>query len=39
MAGRIPAGAQRAAAAPEMEDVFVQNLNYAADVLSKVGDP
>ncbi|KAM6921195.1 putative hydroxypyruvate isomerase [Xenentodon cancila] len=35
MAGRVPADAQRTAAAAEMEDVFVQNLNYAADVLAK----
>ncbi|XP_061593390.1 putative hydroxypyruvate isomerase [Cololabis saira] len=35
MAGRVPAGAQRAAVASEMEDVFVQNLTYAADVLAK----
>lgn len=36
MAGRIPVDAHRAAVAREMEDVFVQNLNYAADVLAKV---
>ena len=38
MAGRVPADAQRAEASSEMEKVFVKNLSYAADVLSKVGD-
>lgn len=37
MAGRIPSGANRALVAREMEDVFVQNLNYAADLLFKEG--
>jgi len=37
MAGRIPVDSHRTAAAKEMEAVFVQNLSYAADVLSKVG--
>uniref|UniRef100_A0A3B5Q235 Putative hydroxypyruvate isomerase n=1 Tax=Xiphophorus maculatus TaxID=8083 RepID=A0A3B5Q235_XIPMA len=37
MAGRIPVDAHRAAVSREMEDVFVQNLNYAADVLAKEG--
>ncbi|KAG8003234.1 putative hydroxypyruvate isomerase [Nibea albiflora] len=37
MAGRVPVGSQRTAVAKEMEGVFVQNLNYAADVLSKEG--
>ncbi len=38
MAGRVPLNSNRTAVAKEMEAVFVQNLNYAADVLSKVGD-
>lgn len=38
MAGRVPVGAQRAAVAPEMEETFVENLRYAADLLSKVPD-
>lgn len=38
MAGRVPAGSSRAAVAAEMEAIFVQNLKYAADVFSKVGD-
>ncbi|KAM4575317.1 putative hydroxypyruvate isomerase [Fundulus diaphanus] len=37
MAGRIPVGSHRATVAREMEDVFVQNLSYAADILSKEG--
>ncbi|KAM4628725.1 putative hydroxypyruvate isomerase [Polymixia lowei] len=37
MAGRIPLGSDRAAVTMEMETVFVQNLKYAADVLSKEG--
>lgn len=37
MAGRIPVGSHRAAVAKEMEAIFVQNLIYAADILSKVG--
>ncbi|KAE8293859.1 putative hydroxypyruvate isomerase [Larimichthys crocea] len=37
MAGRVPVGLQRTAVAKEMEGVFVQNLSYAADVLSKEG--
>ncbi|XP_029355153.1 putative hydroxypyruvate isomerase isoform X1 [Echeneis naucrates] len=37
MAGRVPVGADRTAVAKEMEAVFVQNLSYAADVLSKEG--
>lgn len=39
MAGRVPVGSHRTAVAKEMEAIFVQNLNYAADVLSKVSDP
>ncbi|XP_071342898.1 putative hydroxypyruvate isomerase isoform X2 [Trachinotus anak] len=35
MAGRVPDGSHRTAVAKEMEAIFVQNLNYAADVLSK----
>lgn len=38
MAGRIPAGASRSAVSREMEEVFVQNLRYAAEILSKVSD-
>lgn len=38
MAGRVPAGSHRAAVVKEMEAVFVQNLRYAADVLSKAGE-
>ncbi|XP_030289595.1 putative hydroxypyruvate isomerase [Sparus aurata] len=38
MAGRVPLGSNRQAVVEEMEAVFVQNLNYAADILSKVGD-
>lgn len=38
MAGRVPVGSQRIAVAQEMENTFIQNLRYAADVLSKVGD-
>lgn len=37
MAGRVPAGSQRAAVVKEMEATFVQNLSYAADILSKEG--
>lgn len=37
MAGRIPVGSNRAVVAKEMEAIFVQNLNYAADLLSKEG--
>ncbi|XP_034002277.1 putative hydroxypyruvate isomerase [Trematomus bernacchii] len=37
MAGRVPMGSQRKAVAKEMEAVFVQNLKYAADILSKEG--
>lgn len=38
MAGRFPAGSQQPEVAAQMEAVFVQNLKYAADVFSKVGD-
>lgn len=37
MAGRVPGGSHRTAVAKEMESIFVQNLNYAADILSKEG--
>lgn len=37
MAGRVPAGSQRSAVAREMENTFIRNLRYAADVLSEVG--
>ena len=38
MAGRVPVGSDRAEVASEMESTFVQNLQYAADVLMKVND-
>lgn len=38
MAGRVPLGSHRGAVDKEMEAVFVQNLKYAADILSKVSD-
>lgn len=38
MAGRVPVGSPRAAVAQQMEDTFIQNLRYVADVLSKVDD-
>uniref|UniRef100_A0AAX7UR76 Putative hydroxypyruvate isomerase n=1 Tax=Astatotilapia calliptera TaxID=8154 RepID=A0AAX7UR76_ASTCA len=37
MAGRVPVDSDRATVAKEMEAVFVQNLKYAADILSKEG--
>ncbi|XP_055363835.1 putative hydroxypyruvate isomerase isoform X11 [Betta splendens] len=37
MAGRLPVGSTRSAVAKEMEAIFVQNLKYAADLLSKEG--
>ncbi|KAK9520010.1 hypothetical protein VZT92_022697 [Zoarces viviparus] len=37
MAGRVPAGSHRREVNEEMEDIFVENLNYAADILSKEG--
>ncbi|KAM8874570.1 putative hydroxypyruvate isomerase isoform 2-T2 [Spinachia spinachia] len=37
MAGRVPDGSNRRTVAKEMETIFVQNLNYAADILSKEG--
>ncbi|AWP11362.1 Hydroxypyruvate isomerase isoform 2 [Scophthalmus maximus] len=37
MAGRVPVGSHRTAVAKEMEAIFVQNLTYAADILSKEG--
>lgn len=37
MAGRVPVGSHRSTVAREMENTFIQNLRYAADVLSKVG--
>lgn len=36
MAGRVPDGSNRTTVAKEMEAIFVQNLNYAADIFSKV---
>lgn len=38
MAGRFPEGSRLPQVAARMEAVFVQNLKYAADVFSKVGD-
>lgn len=38
MAGRVPVGSQRTSVAREMENTFIQNLQYAADLLSKVAD-
>ncbi|TNN77463.1 putative hydroxypyruvate isomerase [Liparis tanakae] len=35
--GRVPEGSHRTAVAKEMEAIFVQNLNYAADIFSKEG--
>uniref|UniRef100_A0A672GCZ9 Putative hydroxypyruvate isomerase n=1 Tax=Salarias fasciatus TaxID=181472 RepID=A0A672GCZ9_SALFA len=37
MAGRVPAGSDRTLVYRDMEAVFLQNLSYAADVLSKEG--
>ncbi|KAJ3599717.1 hypothetical protein NHX12_033673 [Muraenolepis orangiensis] len=37
MAGRVPAGCDRAHVASEMESTFVLNLKYAADLLLKEG--
>ncbi|XP_020790153.1 putative hydroxypyruvate isomerase [Boleophthalmus pectinirostris] len=37
MAGRVPLGSHRAEVAQEMESIFIQNLEYAADLLSKKG--
>nr|XP_046248829.1 putative hydroxypyruvate isomerase isoform X2 [Scatophagus argus] len=37
MAGRVPVGSHRKDVAKEMEAIFVQNLSYAADILSKEG--
>uniref|UniRef100_A0A8D0GL29 Putative hydroxypyruvate isomerase n=1 Tax=Sphenodon punctatus TaxID=8508 RepID=A0A8D0GL29_SPHPU len=37
MAGRIPPRAERAAVATTMEDTFIENLRYAADLLDMVG--
>ncbi|XP_072295254.1 putative hydroxypyruvate isomerase isoform X3 [Eucyclogobius newberryi] len=37
MAGRVPLGSNRADVAQDMERIFIQNLTYAADLLSKKG--
>lgn len=37
MAGRVPLGSTRADVAKDMESIFIQNLEYAADLLSKRG--
>ncbi|XP_060087630.1 putative hydroxypyruvate isomerase [Heteronotia binoei] len=35
LAGRLPVGAEREAVAAEMEDTFIENLKYAADILAQ----
>ncbi|XP_068098617.1 putative hydroxypyruvate isomerase [Hyperolius riggenbachi] len=37
MAGRVPAGLERESAEKEMEETFVENLRYAADILNEAG--
>ncbi|XP_038649906.1 putative hydroxypyruvate isomerase isoform X3 [Scyliorhinus canicula] len=37
MAGRVPVGLDRTSVAKEMEATFIENLKYAADILSKEG--
>lgn len=37
MAGRVPQGSSRADMGKDMESIFIQNLEYAADLLSKRG--
>ncbi|XP_075037804.1 putative hydroxypyruvate isomerase [Mixophyes fleayi] len=37
MAGRVPAGRERGSIEKEMEETFVENLKYAADVLNQAG--
>ncbi|XP_018417062.1 PREDICTED: putative hydroxypyruvate isomerase [Nanorana parkeri] len=37
MAGRAPGGRDRGSAEKEMEETFVENLRYAADMLDQVG--
>ncbi|MEE6495122.1 hypothetical protein FKM82_001958 [Ascaphus truei] len=38
MAGRVPLGLERQGIAKEMEETFIENLMYAAEVLSQVCD-
>ncbi|XP_063795401.1 putative hydroxypyruvate isomerase [Pseudophryne corroboree] len=37
MAGRVPAGHERGSIEKEMEETFIENLRYAADVLDQAG--
>ncbi|XP_069837386.1 putative hydroxypyruvate isomerase isoform X2 [Dendropsophus ebraccatus] len=37
MAGRVPSGTDRASIEKQMEETFIENLRYAADILSQVG--
>ncbi|XP_053324891.1 putative hydroxypyruvate isomerase [Spea bombifrons] len=37
MAGRVPVGAERASIEKQMEETFIENLAYAADVLGQTG--
>lgn len=37
MAGRVPAGIERASIEKEMEKTFIENLRYAADILNQAG--
>ncbi|XP_075688778.1 putative hydroxypyruvate isomerase [Rhinoderma darwinii] len=37
MAGRVPAGVDRATIEKEMEQTFIENLRYAADILNQAG--
>ncbi|KAG8555023.1 hypothetical protein GDO81_017548 [Engystomops pustulosus] len=37
MAGRVPLGIERASIEKEMEETFIENLRYAADVLEQAG--
>ncbi|XP_053550045.1 putative hydroxypyruvate isomerase [Bombina bombina] len=37
MAGRVPPGSERQHVAKEMEETFIENLKYAANVLSQAG--
>ncbi|CAN2391717.1 Hydroxypyruvate isomerase, partial [Pristimantis euphronides] len=35
MAGRVPSGVERASVEKEMEETFIENLRYAADILNQ----
>ncbi|XP_073400612.1 putative hydroxypyruvate isomerase [Dendrobates tinctorius] len=37
MAGRVPAGMERASIVKDMEETFIENLKYAADMLHEAG--